>query len=174
MKEKLEVKSEVETLEANPESIVETLEGDRQKFLGKIISSRIVERFGNWLPGFNVVKLGVETAIGSALSGRKLTGKERLVHGLEAGALMIVYGVIAEQLRGQGVSGSMLEAAALSKFTASAADLYLKKEIISGIFSSFAQSHPAAGIVFEKIVQAMQYLPDNLFYGKPIQLNLNI
>ena len=89
---------------------------------------------GNWIPGINAVKLGIESAIGQTSSRRKLSGKERIARGLEAGALLLVYTVIAEDMYGQGVSDATFQAAAWSKFVANAAHSYLNKEAVRNIF----------------------------------------
>ena len=173
MGEKLEPQPVLSQQEGDDTEVqVEKLAEDRQHLLTRLITSRSFDKMGNWFPVVNAVKLAIESAVGRTSSNKKLNGQERIVRSLEAGALMLVYTTFAESMAGQSTSDTMLEAAIWSKFIANAAHIYLNKEVVKNIFVNFLESHPVAGLMFERIAAGIDNLPDDLFSNQPIQLNL--
>ena len=168
----LEAPTEILTTPESNEAKVEALTVEREGILKKIITSRSLDRVGNWIPGVNAVKLGIESAVGKTSSQRKLSGTERIVRGLESGALMLIYVAVAEEMYGS-VSDEMFQASVLSKFVANTAHIYLNKDAVRTVLTRFIENHQQVKDVFEGITQAMAALPDSMFANEIIQLNLN-
>lgn len=159
-----------EKLERGPEQ--ENIAREREKILSNIIHSRVVKKFGDWIPGLNVAKISLEAAFGQNIEGRKLSHQERMVRVIETGSLLLVYVVLVEEILGDGVSTSIAGSALLSKFVALTGQIYLSKEEVQKIFSNFYLAHPQAGQIFQAISFGLSYFSPELFSNKPIQLNL--
>ncbi len=159
------------TLESH-EAEIEALAVEREGILKKIITSRSLDRIGNWIPGVNAIKLGIESAVGKTSSQRKLSGTERIIRALESGALMLIYVAVAEEMYGS-ISDEMFQAAVWSKFVANASHIYLNKDAVRTILTRFIENHQHVKDVFEGVTQAITALPDSMFTNEIIQLNLN-
>jgi hypothetical protein len=151
--------------ENNPE--IEKIEEERGKFFSRIIHSKVADSIGNWVPGVNVAKLSIESALGKRMSGKQLSGKERIIYGLESAALLIAYGAVANEMYGSHAPG-LNETAIMGKFLTYAANIYIDKEFVLSQLRTMAETRPET----VALIKAAMIIPEAAFSKKVIQLGL--